>query len=63
MESLYLEGMDACYYDKKDKSPDEILFDMFFGTNPDFFACHSIEVFLTAYSDGRYQIKVNGLAG
>ncbi|MCI8625956.1 MAG: hypothetical protein HFI40_06695 [Lachnospiraceae bacterium] len=62
-ESLYLEGMDACYYDKKDKSPDEILFDMFFGTNPDFFACHSIEVFLTAYSDGRYQIKVNGLAG
>ncbi len=61
-DSLYLEGMNASYYEKGRK-PEHILFDMFFGTDPDFFACHSIEVFLTAYSDGRYEIQVNGLAG
>jgi len=58
LDSLVLEGIDACADDSQ-----EILFDMFYCTEPDFFACHSIEVFLTANADGTYEIRVNGLAG
>lgn len=32
-------------------------------TEPDFFACHSIEVFITAMPEPAYSIKVNGVAG
>ena len=57
VDSLYIEGINACCEE------DEILFDMFLGTEPDFFACHSIEVFITATPEPAYSIKVNGLAG
>ena len=41
----------------------KITFELFLDTEPDFFACHSIEVFITAAPERTYRIKVNGLAG
>lgn len=57
LDSLYIGGINA-YCEEK-----EISFDMFLGTEPDFFADHSIEVFITATPEPAYSIKVNGLAG
>lgn len=57
LNSLYVEGVDV------NCSEEEFLFDIFIGTEPDFFACHSIEVFITVTPDNGYKINVNGLAG
>ena len=57
VDSLYIGGINVCCEE------DEILFDMFLVTEPDFFAGHSIEVFITATPEPAYSIKVNGLAG
>lgn len=63
LNALSIEGINAgC----DDDVPREVLLDLFLGTTPDFFACHSIEVFITATSDENgyhYDISVNGLAG
>ena len=67
LKALYLGGILVYGSDK-----DEITFDVFLSTDPDFFACHDIEVFITAIPEEntslqeksfRYEIKVNGLAG
>lgn len=42
---------------------DSFSYDMFFSTEPDLFAYHSIEVFLDVDANYNYKIKVNGLAG
>lgn len=57
LNSLYIEGIHAYC------RADEISFDLFIGTEPDFFACHSIEVFITATPEYTYKIKAHGLAG
>lgn len=63
LDSLYIEGINAsCDED----IPREVLFDIFLDTSPDFFAYHSIEVFITAApgeNGWNYEISVNGLAG
>ena len=57
-KSLVFEGTSLyCYMDF-----DEILYDVFINTNPDYFAYHSIEVFFTFDKNGACK-KVNGLAG
>lgn len=67
LEALYLGGILVYGSDE-----DEITFDVFLSTDPDFFACHDIEVFITAIPEENtslseqsfhYEIKVNGLAG
>lgn len=57
LHSLHIGGINA-YCEES-----EITFDLFLDTEPDFFACHSIEVFITATPEPSYRIKVNGLTG
>lgn len=57
LSSLHIGGIHAYCEENK------ITFELFLDTEPDFFACHSIEVFITAAPERTYRIKVNGLAG
>jgi len=59
IDSLQADGVNL-YIDIEN---DSFSFDMFFSTKPDFFAYHSIEVFLEADREGDYKININGLAG
>lgn len=63
LDGLYIEGINASCDDDVSK---EVLFDLLLGTTPDFFAYHSIEVFITATPGENgwdYEVSVNGLAG
>lgn len=53
--SLHLEGISVYYDDEKD----DISADVFLCCKPDYFAYHSIEIFM----DSKGNIEVNGLAG
>ncbi len=53
--SLHFNGISVYFDDEKN----DISADVFLDCSPDYFACHSIEIFM----DSMGNIKVNGLAG